>query len=342
MSYFMYIIINFIFCSIFLSGRNGLVISFIIMVINIIGYALFNVKSVTKVKRLEAHNFIKFTYETYLYLNKEDFLNNSIVVINKKYRKEINLLKEEIKKIEYLNEKYQYPVFSLLKKILYLPISKFQKIKALQHISQYSSYYLNINHIKLDKLNRNKTIISIISSNVVLLLIRYLFFIEVDNGFYLLFLFLFIFQSFIVAVTYLKDYKDGKYFHYYEYLISLDYLTPFNALELFINNLKKKKKKEFLPLVKDYQEKKFDSTYSLINKYKDDEIITSILLFMYRISINNSLSKVDQENLSMLMLKIDNESESIKYNFINTINVYLLLIGILYFIYNILVRYGTF
>lgn len=337
-----YIIINFILNLLILGGINGVKISFIILFINIIFSLFLNKKKIKDDLLMEAHNFIRFTYESSLILNNDSFLLNSYKVVNKKYRLDLEKYSSNNEKLSYLERVYQYQPFSLLKKVMFYDIKKQIKIKIFEKIYSYSSYCLNYHNLEKNRLNLNKLYYSMLSINITFLLIRYLFIFQVDKGFYILFLIIFVIESIIIFCACIKKKKNNyEYDLFFQYFISLYYLTAFKCLEELIKLSKKKERIIYSNLLKDYKENNFDTTLSLI-KNNSNDLMIDIYCFMYRVSLNNGIYNIDIHNLDIIFSRLENSKKEIDYKEEQSFVMYLLLIGILYFIYNILVRYGTF
>lgn len=342
MNYFFHAILNFVVICSFLSGKNGFNIGLIILIINLVFYFIVEKSNKKQTIKYTAHKFIRIIYEQLLYLMAVDQINIEYSFINNKVKNKIEKYSSLDSKLSFLDNYFQYEPFSMMRNILLSDLKKSIKIEGLNKVYLYSSYLINYQNKLINKKNKQASLNIILYINFIFLIIKILFHFEVDRGFYYLFFLIFIIEEILKLIIHLKKNKiKYNYQMYYTFLISLFYDTPYNSLECLINNINKKESTKYIEMLK--SNKNLNEILVKLDDMENEDIIKEeIYILISGLLRRNSLTKSDYQNINSICEQINNSQGSICFDGIISITYYLLLIGILYFIYNILVRYGTF
>ena len=198
--------------------------------------------------------------------------------------KEIDLLVNVDEKIAYLTQKYPFRPIVLLNELLNLNVSKTYRLNALEWLKKYI-IYLNGN----DNFDLKNIFSYLLQMNCLLILIKFI--INLKNNYFIDFFSVIIYGiETIFIIYYLVDYykvnNDYKVF-IYEYLIKINYQTPYSSYENSLIVLDKKYNSEFFSILKCLTNQEYKEIYLLEKKY-NNKLISYFFDYVFSLNINNN------------------------------------------------------
>ena len=198
--------------------------------------------------------------------------------------KEIDLLANVDEKIAYLTKKYPFRPIVLLNELLNLNVSKTYRLNALEWLKKYI-IYLNGN----DNFDLKNIFSYLLQMNCLLILIKFI--INLKNNYFIDFFSVIIYGiETIFIIYYLVDYykvnNDYKVF-IYEYLIKINYQTPYSSYENSLIVLDKKYNREFFSILKCLTNQEYKEIYLLEKKY-NNKLISYFFDYVFSLNINNN------------------------------------------------------
>lgn len=336
MNYLTFILLNSGLICLFFYSKVGFFISgFILIISGLIYYFYLVDREKLFKKNYEAHNFIKYAelyyYNSNLSISYMSLSNETSLLVNKK---------EEYEKLDILDRYYQYMPFSIFVEVFKSNLDLESKIKVFSFVSNYSSYWLNLNSNSDNRNELSNLYVMILYSNLIFVIINVLFPLNELVSCYFVYGIIYCLQIVVVLISLVKFYKVKRCINnsLIEFLIYSCYLSSKVSFEKMMANLLRIYVSDFKNLVVSYEKQNFYQTLVLIRKYQDDLAICEVLNYMYRVSIG---SGVDIKLVDNLIVSLSKENK-MSLSGVKSIVYFLFLIGILFFIYRILIDYEAF
>lgn len=322
-------------------------VEFILLVLDI--YAFFSVLIIFVINLLFYFIYIKRNEERRNKLDRFYDLVNRLFLAFKADKNIISafefakeaLLEEEIKKVDlfinidekvsYLVKIYPFRPIVILNEILNSSISKSYRLNSLEWLKKYILYLKG----KDNNFEFKNILNYILQMNCLLIVIKFIINLK-NNSFIDCFnVIIYLIES-IIIIYYLIDFykipNDYKNF-IYEYLIKINYKTPYSSYEDTLIILDKKYNGDFISVLKCLPNQEYKEINSLQKKYKD-KLINYFFDYVFCLNINNNYQI--KNNYFALESELVNKDNKNYYILID----YLFCLIVLVLIYYLLNNYG--
>ena len=262
--------------------------------------------------------FMKYIITGYSYQNKEhEYLSFAYAHLPDDRQKMIVNLSNDQTRLNRLDIFYCFRPFTLLKWTIAENLGKGDRLTALKMVHDFSVYYSGRKNIRNREKSMQNFMLSILESLFLLVIIKYLFpTIEHQRIAQILFL-VFIICSVLTYVLCFekimnvkreKQTKGNIYLFLIDFLILLQFNTPFSAFENALRFSTEKNKEELRSVMMSFEDHSFEATHEIIKKY-DDDIIQDGFFLIYRLSRNNSFRECDKKEVQEQFSRLCSEKE---------------------------------
>lgn len=247
---------------------------------------------------------------------------------------------EDLKrKLDYLIKKYNLRIFFLIKELMISSAKKERKIIALRVCKD--SLNTEILRFQREEKELYDEFIYIFQINIILLVIKFLFNLQENlilNSFYLgVFIIEMIFIFYSIKNMY-KVEKNGINNFMFEYLVRLNYQTPFASFENSLYVLEPNMVNDFKSVLSSFKNNEYEKIVEFNKKYQQ-LFLKDFVNFAFTLSFNNTFQDKDQYEFNRLVLSLQTLSSKNK-SFLVILDVFFSVI-VLFLIYYLINNYGT-